>query len=164
MSPLGKPVKLVVLVAALMGAIGAEAAEVRVLGLCAGTVGPKSLLASWRTHKPTTYASARDQVLLTVCNTASPESTWRIDIRRSDLDWPQGVKLRVRRTGDGMGDGLVAGGRGYMEVGASYRTLCTGMGDRANVPLQFELTGVRWGIPVGTHATTITYTIVEIGG
>ena len=164
MSPLRKPARVVLLLGALVSAIGVEAAEVRVLGLCAGTVGPKGLLASWRTQKPTTYRSARDQVLLTVCNTANPESAWRIDIRRDDLDWPKGVKLRVRRTGDGMGDGLVAGGRGYTPVGASYRTLCTGTGDRTNIPLQFEFIGVRWGIPVGTHATTVTYTIVEIGG
>ena len=159
-----KLTKLAFLFAALMAVAGVEAAEVRVMGLCAGTVGPRVLLARWRTHKPTSYKSAKDQVLLTVCNTTSPESVWRIDIRRSDLEWPKGVKLRVRRTGDGMGDGLVAGGRGYTPVGASYRALCTGTGDRANIPLQFELTGVRWGIPVGTHATTITYTIVEIGG
>jgi len=159
-----KPTKLAFLLGALMAAVGVEAAEVRVLGLCAGTVGPKGLLASWRTHRPATYTSGRDQVLLTVCNTASAQSAWRIDIRRDDLEWPKGVKLRVRRTGDGMGNGLVAGGRGYTDVGSSYRTLCTGTGDRTSIPLQFELIGVQWGIPVGTHATTITYTVVEIGG
>lgn len=152
------------LLAAALAAKGGLSAEVRVMGLCAGTVGPKGLLASWRTKDTASYRSARDQVLMTVCNTASPQSAWRIDIKRDDLNWPKGVKLRVRRTGEGMGGGLIAGGRSYREIGPSYRTLCTGTGDRTNIPLQFELTGVSLEIPVGTHATTITYTVIEIGG
>lgn len=150
--------------AAALVAKSGPSAEVHVTGLCAGNVGPDGLLASWRTRETATYRSARDQVLMTVCNTASPQSAWRIDIKRDDLNWPRGVKLRVRRTGEGMGGGLIAGGRGYREIGPSYQALCTGTGDRTNIPLQFELTGVSLDIPVGTHATTITYTIIEIGG
>jgi hypothetical protein len=87
-----------------------------------------------------------------------------VDIKRTDLDWPKGLKLRIRRTGAGLGNGPIAGGRRYQEVGPGYRTLCTGTGDRTNIPLQFELAGVSLGVPVGTHVTSLTYTVVEIGG
>ena len=148
----------------LMTAGGALPAEISVLGSCVGRVGAKGLLAGWASKKGSTYRSARDEVLITICNTAGSESLWRVDIRRSDLEWPKGVKLRIRRTGDGMGGGMLTGGRTFQQVKLGCTTLCTGTGDRTSIPLQFELTGVSLDVPVGTHATSIIYTVVEIGG
>jgi hypothetical protein len=105
----------------------------------------------------------KDEVLVTVCNTGAPRAAWRLDIRRNDVEWPVGLRLRVRRTGDGAGTGLVAGGREYVEVGPTYRTLCSGTGDRMNVPLQFKISGLPLDLDAGTHAANIVYTLVEMG-
>jgi hypothetical protein len=109
------------------------------------------------------FQSAPDQVLLSVCNAAGPRVVWRVDVRRRDAEWPRGLKLEVRRTGDGVGPGLLMGRRGYAVIGLTTRTLCSGTGNRAHIPLQFRLSGPALEFTAGTHACSLVYTVIQMG-
>jgi hypothetical protein len=160
MSPQSKAAGMVLLIGAGLSVLPARAADIAVIGSCLGVVDPgEPALADGRSD----YESLADQVLLTVCNTRSGQAAWRVDVRRSG-DWPKGLKLWVRRAGDGVGAGAIVGGRGYVEVGSLSRPLVFGKGDRSAIPLQFKLTGISPTLTSGAHAATLIYRLTEIGG
>jgi hypothetical protein len=114
-------------------------------------------------NRTVAYLTGKDQILLSVCNSASLGAIWRVDVRRDAADWPKGMKLEVRRTGDGLGEGSIVGRRGFVEVGTTFHTLCSGRGDRTSIPIQIRISGCPLDMDVGMHATSITYTVVQMG-
>jgi len=148
----------------LLAARQADAADIIVTGTVVQVSQVGDLLPGLGSSRTVVYLTGKDQILLSVCSLAGGSGTWRVDVRRDAGDWPKGMKLEVRRTGDGMGEGSVVGRQGFVEVGTTYRTLCSGRGDRTNIPLQVRISGCPLDLDVGTHVTSITYTVIHTGG
>jgi len=140
-----------------------RAADIIVSGNVVQVSRAYDVLKELKADRAATYVTGKDQILLSVCNFSAPGAIWRVDVRRDSVEWPSGMKLEVRRTGDGMGEGAITGRRGFTEVGPTYRTLCSGTGDRMNIPLQIGISGCPLDLDVGTHVTSIIYTVMQIG-
>ncbi|MGQ9729935.1 MAG: hypothetical protein ACUVX8_01555 [Candidatus Zipacnadales bacterium] len=140
-----------------------QAAGIAILGSCQATVGPQWLLQERHGPRALTYVSDPSAVLLNITGMSSQLAGWRVEIRRADMDWPRGMRLWVRRTGDGMGSGRVWGPSRFTEITPTGVLLCIGQGDRIGIPLQFRITGLSFDIPVGTHTTSIAYGLIIIG-
>lgn len=108
-----------------------------------------------------TYESSGSQVTLDIGSLAGDADAWRIDVRRTDSDWPVPFTLAVRRTADGMGGGSISGGDSYLTITESDQALFSGAGDRLGIEAQLRLGGVSLAIPPGIYSTTLTYTVVD---
>jgi hypothetical protein len=84
---------------------------------------------------------------------------WRLDVSRADTLWPAGVRLYVRRNGDGTGTGTITGGTSYQEVTTVNTELFRGTLARKDIPMQFMVTGVSVSGGAGSFSTTVTYTV-----
>jgi hypothetical protein len=84
---------------------------------------------------------------------------WTIKVRKSDIDWPNGVNLAVRLSDSGSGLGLVSGGS-YVTVNNTEQVFITGLGNRYGMKIRLRLTGQSVGnLPPGSYNTSITYTV-----
>lgn len=108
-----------------------------------------------------TYQSATNAVVLAISNTTGIGDAWRVDVRRTDTTWHGSFTLYVQRTNNGGGGGSISGGTSYQAVDAVDGSFFSGAGDRVDVRLQFQLTGVSVQIPPNTYATTVTFTVVD---
>lgn len=113
-----------------------------------------------------TYTSAANQVLLNFFKIqGNSPFNYRIDIRKSDIDWNASLKLYARRSGDGnplTGNTGISGGTTFQLLTNTNQLFFSGYRGRDNVPVQFQLTGVSVLIPAKTHTTTVIYTITEL--
>lgn len=136
------------------------AADISVTGDWSRTIGTGDLQAGAGSDLVSAYQSDADAVLLTVWNTGG--GAWRVDVRRADTTWDTDLTLSVRRTGDGTGGGTIGAGTTYQAIAETNAEFFSGSGDRSNVALQFNLTGMSLQVPPDTYVTTITYTVVDI--
>lgn len=111
-----------------------------------------------------TYLSDPVVMSLAITGTIDNNDTWRIDVRRTDSNWHNDFTLAIKRTGDGSGGGGIADGDAYRAITMTDASFFTGAGDRFNVPLQLQLTGMSIQAPPATYSTTITFTVVDLGG
>lgn len=137
---------------------GIDLAEV---GNWSRTVDANDLLAGAGTNLISTYESNSDQGLLTISGTTGDADNWRVDVRKSDISWNNNLTLSVKRTGSGSGTGSISGGGAYQAVGDTDSALFSGSGDRINIPMQLQLSGISVSIPPGTYSASIIYTVVD---
>jgi len=71
------------------------------------------------------------------------------------------VKVLVRRTNNGSGNGYLWGGNNFMEIRSIPQRFVEGRGILNNIYLQYRLTGISTEIPSGTYSTNIVYTLYE---
>ncbi|MBI2298714.1 MAG: hypothetical protein HYU66_07150 [Armatimonadetes bacterium] len=108
-----------------------------------------------------TYESATNAVILAISNTTGNGDAWRVDARRTDTTWHASFTLYLKRTNNGGGGGSISGGTAYQAVNAVDNSFFSGTGDRSNVRVQFEITGVSIQIPPNAYSTTVTFTVVD---
>ncbi len=94
---------------------------------------------------------------LTISNTAG--ASWRIFARRADGTWHDSFALFVRRTSDGSGSGSITGGGGYAELSTLDTELFSGSGDRANVAVQYRLTGMSKTVTPDLYGSGVIFTL-----
>ncbi|HYE77629.1 MAG TPA: hypothetical protein VEI97_06560 [bacterium] len=142
---------------------GAVAAEPLIAadGDWAPSIGAGDLQAGAGSDLAPTYESSASQVALDITATAGDGDSWRVDVRRTDADWPAAFTLAVRRTSDGMGSGSINGGDMYLTITESDQPFFAGAGDRLNIGAQLRLGGVSLQVPPGIYGTTLTYTLVD---
>jgi len=75
------------------------------------TIDVSNLIGGPGTDLTDTYESAANQIVIDV--SATGNTSWRVDVRKSDITWPGQFHLDVRRTGNGTGNGDVSGGLTY---------------------------------------------------
>jgi len=141
---------------------GAGAIEITATGPWSLTIDADDLVAGAGSDLVSTYESNADQAVIVISNTTGNEDNWRVDVKRSDTTWHNDFVLSVRRTGDGTGGGAITGGSGYQAVGTADSAFFSGAGDRSNIPIQLQLSGVSLQVAPNTYSTTITYTVVDI--
>ena len=84
---------------------------------------------------------------------------WTVKVLKSDLNWPVGVSVAVRRSSDGSGSGTISGGTGYLAVSGTEQVLFSGSGDRSGIQLQLKTEGLSVGASPDNYSTTITYRV-----
>lgn len=139
----------------------AFALDLLVSGAWSPSVGPADLQSGAGTDLVASRTSNPDQILVDVASTAGPADAWEVQLRRSTVAWPAGVRLWARRSSDGAGPGSVSGGATWREVTALDGALFQGQGDRTGIGIELELTGLAVGVAPDTYATSITYTVVD---
>ncbi len=108
-----------------------------------------------------TYESATDATVLDV----NPSSEfYRVDVHRSDINWPSSLTLYIKRTSDGTGGGSISFGKTYREVTPTDASFFNGYLSRSGINVQYKVTGMSIDIPPETYSTTVVFTIVDTGG
>jgi len=79
-----------------------------------------------------------------------------------NTSWQSEVILSVQRKGDGSGAGSISNGTSYTTVGTSDVYFFEGTGDKTDIPVQYEISGMSISMPPGTYSTTLTFTVVDI--
>jgi len=111
-----------------------------------------------------TYTSASNVVYHSISSSSYRlwESwDWRVDVRRSDINWDSRFQLYVRRSSNGIGFGSISGGTAYQLISTSDQQFYTGTYHRYLVGCQFELRNVSVQIPADDYTTTVIYTITD---
>ena len=139
----------------------AEAMDIIATGNWSSTIDASDLVAGPGSDLISTYQSNSDQTLLTVSNTTGNDDVWRVDVKRTDTNWHNDFVFYVKRTGDGTGGGSITGGNTYQEVGTTNSSFFSGSGDRSNITIQLQLSGMSIQVPPDTYSTTITCTVVD---
>lgn len=90
--------------------------------------------------------------------------TWSVLVSKSDISWPAGVQLAVRRTGDGSlysNSGSIQNGLNFVSLTSVDQAFFNGRRGRIDVPIQYRLSNLSVTIPAGTYTTVVTYTITS---
>jgi hypothetical protein len=107
----------------------------------------------------TPWESAANAVELEIKFSNPP---WTVSVRKVDTSWNAVLHLSVRRTGAGVGGGTLSGGTTYQEITATDTAFFSGTGgDKKNIPLQFQISGVTVTLGAATFSTTVYYTVTD---
>jgi len=143
---------------ALIGWAGAaRGADIAVTGNWWQTVNQADLISGAGSDIRTPIESSTVQTTLDISNTLG--GSWTVVARQSDISWPAGVSLAVKRTTDGSGDGTISGGTTYVTLTPNDQILLSGSGDRAGIQLQLETNGLSVSHGLGNYTLNIIYTL-----
>ena len=105
-----------------------------------------------------TYQSDPAAVSITITATSG---NWGLNVKKINSNWHDNLHLHIKRTSDGTGSGSVSGGGSYQEVKDIDQGFFSGNGDRSNVNVQLELTGVSIQVPPAVYTATVYYTVSD---
>ncbi|MBO6517867.1 MAG: hypothetical protein JJ975_15080 [Bacteroidia bacterium] len=88
-------------------------------------------------------------------------SYWAVTVYKSDINWNNKVKIYVRRTNGGSGNGYTWGCTNYTRVRNMPQSIMWGAGGLNNIYLQYRLSGISMDLPANTYYTDIVYTLYE---
>ncbi|MEM1122440.1 MAG: hypothetical protein AAGJ18_18485 [Bacteroidota bacterium] len=108
-----------------------------------------------------THESLSGQVTLSVLGGLG-SFNWQIDVQKGNEDWHPNLQLNLKRTGNGVGLGTIAGGTAYQTIANTAQPFILGSDNRTTVPLQYEVQGVSVTIPAKTYYTTVIFTVTEL--
>ncbi len=104
--------------------------------------------------------SKQDGVRLDIKNLRR-QANWRVTVSKSDINWDNNVKVYVRRTSSGNGNGSLWGCSNYTQIRNMPQTVLQGRGALNNIYLQYKLDGISLSLPANTYNTDIIYTLYE---
>ncbi len=93
---------------------------------------------------------------------------FRIEVRKSDINWNGSIIPAVRRTGGTPDNSLldilsnpssITGGVNYQNITNISTTLFTGYGKVDNITLQYRFSGISLALPADDYETEIIYTM-----
>ena len=99
-------------------------------------------------------------ILLHVVDDGGRDEPWRIEVRLQGAPLPGEALMSVRRTGTGQGFGWIDGGLAFVPLGERPVILCSGAGDRMQIPLQVKFSGINPSTPSGDVRSGILFTVV----
>jgi hypothetical protein len=140
----------------------AAGADIAVKGAWSLAITADDLVGGPGSDLRSTYESLPGQVLLGVSNTAGIASKWRVDVRRANFNWPNGVRLFIRVSDPGTGAGLVDADGAYREVEAAEHAIISGTGDRSATAIQFRLTGMSSKVAANVYSTSVIFAVVDV--
>lgn len=120
------------------------------------TIDASNLTGGAGTDLNSTYQSASNAVVIDIIGAGS---TWGVAVKKITSNWHSSLHLSVKRTSDGTGVGTISGGTSYQEVTDIDQSFFSGNRSRANVNVQFQLTGVSIQVPPGVYTATVYYTV-----
>jgi hypothetical protein len=90
-------------------------------------------------------------------------ATWKIDVRREDLDWNNTITLFVKRSGNGQGQGnRIQGGGAFTVINNISMEFFRCSNGNFNIPLQYELRDISVLLPAKSYSANIVYSITEL--
>jgi hypothetical protein len=138
-----------------------EALDLSTTGGWTETINELDLVSGAGSDLIDTYQSATDATSMTISNCTGDTDNWRLDVRRiDDAGWHGDFTLYVKRTSDGEGTGSISGGQSYIEITTTDTELFSGAGDRSNISIQYQLTGMSINVLPDTYSEIITFTVV----
>lgn len=147
----------------------AQEARIDVSGSWSVTIDETDLVAGAGSDLNSTYTSETNQITVNVDKIVYGNFwdwfvyyNWRVDVRRSDINWDSNFRLYVRRTGSGFGFGSISGGTSFQEVTLVDQTFFSGSRRRYYIYLQLQLENVSINISPDTYNTTVIYTVTEL--
>jgi len=105
-----------------------------------------------------TYQSDPAAVSITITATSG---NWGLNVKKINSNWHSSLHLYIQRTSNGTGSGSISGGTSYQEVTDIDLPFFNGNGDRSNVNVQLELTGVSIQVPPDVYSATVYYTVSD---
>jgi len=152
---------IILLIPLVLAPLPARGIDLSLFGSWAETVDAADLESGAGSDLNGTYESQVEEVELTIFNTGGDSDNWRLDVRRTDTEWPPSLTLWIKRTSDGTGNGTISAGITYQEVTATDASLCIGSGDRDGINIQLRLTGMSVTCPPENYLSTVVYTVVD---
>jgi len=122
------------------------------------TIDASNLTGGAGSNLNNTYQSDPAAVSITITATSG---NWGLTVKRIDSKWHNNLHLWVKRTSDGSGSGSISGGSSYQEVTDIDQAFFNGNGDRSDVNIQLQLTGVSIQVPSDTYTATVYYTVSD---
>jgi len=114
----------------------------------------------WSSSVPS-MQSTPGSAVINVVKTGNTREQWGIEVRMQGSPLPDGVRVWIRRSGNGHGAGWIRSGMGYIPVGESPALLFSGTGDRMQVPLQLRIAGISPRTPGSKIRTSLIFTVVR---
>lgn len=108
---------------------------------------------------PSEFESASGATTISVSDAFS--IGWSVTVWRTAEDWPEGVRLFVRRTSSGNFNGDLNGGTAYQEVLAGETYFFDGSGNGSGVAIQYRLTGTSVEAGAALHESSVIFRITE---
>jgi hypothetical protein len=144
--------------AAMAVSLPASGQTITVTGTWNLTVGEANLTGGAGTDLTDTYESATNQVICDV-NGASFKKTWAVYVHMTG-GWDSRLRLDTRR----QAYNNLVGGTAYFELTTTDQEFFYTTVKRAanGIQIQFRLRGMSLQVPIGTHSTTVVYTLVDI--
>jgi hypothetical protein len=142
------------------GPLGADI-SINVIGTVFRTISASDLQGGAGTDLKTSYESAPPDISINITGTTGPSDNWEVDVKKIDTGWHDSFHLYIKRSSPGSGSGTISGGDVYQEVTGTDQAFFNGSGDRSDINIQFELSGVSVQIPPANYLTTVYYTIID---
>jgi hypothetical protein len=141
----------------------AEAIDLTATGGWSETVDASDLAWGAGSNLIDTYESTTEATNITIYNCTGDSDNWRVDIRRVDEGgWHGDFTLYAKRTSDGTGNGSISGELSYLEITSTDTPFFSGTGDRSNITLQYQLTGMSIDISPNYYNAPVILTVVDI--
>ncbi|REA56503.1 hypothetical protein DSL64_26660 [Dyadobacter luteus] len=121
---------------------------------------PSTLLTAAGTNYTHVETTALNHTLMKVNATL----VWSVSVQQSSTsNWDTGLKLFIRRSGDGTGGALLTGNTNYIQLTSTAQPLVGGLlglgFSRDDIPIQYKIEGISVLLPVKTYSTTILFTV-----
>ena len=139
-----------------------QAIDIATSGGWTETIDASDLISGAGSNLIDTYESVTNASTANISNCTGDSDNWRVDVRRVDGTWHGDYTLYVKRTSDGTGTGSISGGLSYIEITTTDAQFFTGSGNRDNIDLQYELTGMSVSALPDNYSTTVVFTVVDI--
>jgi hypothetical protein len=89
-------------------------------------------------------------------------TNWSVSVYKVDISWNSNLNIYIKRAGDGSGSGSsVSGGTTYIVVSSTGTSFFSGAGNRSNIPISYQISGISMTVPADNYSTTIYYTISQ---
>ena len=153
---------VIVLVSLVVILTRVQAIDIGASGGWTETIDENDLQSGAGSNLIDTYESVTNASTANISNCTGDSDNWRVDVRRFDSIWDGDFTICVKRTSDGTGTGSISGGLSYIEVTTTYVEFFSGAGNRDNIDLQYELTGMSVSALSDNYSTTVVFTVVDI--
>ena len=140
---------------------GAHGYTIIVMGGWTHPIDSGNLISGAGSNLLNTYQSDTRATTLSVIG-GNKNQAWQVYIECSEMNWPVGFQLAVKRTGAGDGkEGItVRGGLSFQNVNSAKTLFLTGTGDVHSIPVQYQLSGVSLGTSPNHYNTGVIFTVV----
>jgi hypothetical protein len=135
------------------------AISITTTGSWSQTIDASNLTGGAGSNLNDTYQSDPAAVSITITATSG---NWALTVKKIDSKWHGNLHLWVKRTSEGEPSGNISGGTSYQEVGDTDLAFFNGTGDKSNVTIRLQLTGVSIQVPPDSYMTAVYYTVSDL--
>jgi len=135
----------------------AQAADISLVGNWTKVIDSNDLAAGAGSDLSSPIRSSTALATIDITNTHGKR--WTVRVSKSDINWPDGVDLAVRRTSDGTGAGTIWSGDTYLTLTGTRQVFFGGTDDRSGIQLQMKTQNLSVKDAPDIYSTTLNYRI-----